>query len=62
MIRNCADKMKPLLTEMIGDRSNEYCKFVASLCQDTSDAMEQSDVEASAKNVVCLFIFLLFTV
>ncbi|KAJ1700076.1 hypothetical protein LUZ63_008588 [Rhynchospora breviuscula] len=50
VIRNCADKLKPLVMELIGDKTNEYSKFVLSLCQDMSDAMEQSDVEASAKN------------
>jgi len=37
--------------EMVGDKTNKYCKFVVSLGQETSDVMEQSDVEASAKNV-----------
>ncbi|KAJ4752933.1 hypothetical protein LUZ62_087338 [Rhynchospora pubera] len=50
VIRNCADKLKPSVMELIGDKTNEYSKFVVSLCQDMSDAMEQSDVEASAKN------------
>lgn len=58
MIRNCVDKLKPLLMELVGDKTNEYSKFVVSLCQETSDAMEQSDIEASAKNAVCFFTFI----
>ncbi|KAJ3679543.1 hypothetical protein LUZ60_017554 [Juncus effusus] len=53
VIRNCAEKLKPALINATQDDLNSYSKFVVSLCQDGSEAMEeQSDVEASAKNAV----------
>ncbi|KAF3333717.1 Zinc finger protein DPF3 [Carex littledalei] len=36
--------------ELVGNKTNKHCKFVVSLGQETSDAIEQNDVEATVKN------------
>lgn len=44
MIHNCADKLQPLLTVLVGNNTEDHSEVVATLCQDLS-----------AENTVSLF-------
>jgi hypothetical protein len=37
VIHNCVENLKLLLVELVGNKTNEYSKFVVSLCQEKTD-------------------------
>ncbi|XP_077238085.1 uncharacterized protein LOC143879538 isoform X2 [Tasmannia lanceolata] len=54
VIKNCAEKLKPYLMQEVqsmGNSLDDYSEIVAFVCQETSDALEHSDLNASRQHL-----------
>ena len=64
VIQNCALKLRPYMmqaVEFMGFPLDNYYEIVASICQETSDAIKQNDANVSNECVVCIFLIVFIT-
>jgi hypothetical protein len=57
VLESCTTKVKPYLIQAVktlGISFDDYSKVVASICQETSGAVEQNEVHAAGKDMVFL--------